>query len=67
MARSKNGKKKLPRGRHIHSDNIWNFLLFWLKKGVGEYDQEIPQSHTADQPTALRGRATEHPQQQDIR
>ena len=25
-----------------------------------EYDQEIPQSHTADQPTAPRGRATEH-------
>ena len=24
-----------------------------------EYDQEIPQSHTADQPTAPRGKATE--------
>ena len=27
---------------------------------ASEYDQEIPQSHTTDQPTALRGRATEH-------
>ena len=27
---------------------------------VSEYDQEISQSHTADQPTAPRGRATEH-------
>ena len=27
---------------------------------VSEYEQEIPQSHTADQPTAPRGRATEH-------
>ena len=25
-----------------------------------ENDQEIPQSHNADQPTALRGRAAEH-------
>ena len=29
-------------------------------KKVSEYDQEIPQSHTADQPTAPRGRVTEH-------
>ena len=26
---------------------------------LSEYDHEIPQSHTADQPSALRGRATE--------
>ena len=32
--------------------------LFQCKK-VSEYDQEIPQPHTADQQTALRGRATE--------
>ena len=30
-------------------------------------DQEIQQSHTADQPTAPRGRATEHYQSQDTR
>ena len=28
-------------------------------KKISEYDQEIPQSYTADQPTALLGRATE--------
>ena len=32
-----------------------------------EYDQEIPQSHTADQPTAPLGRATTHKQSHDIR
>ena len=31
-----------------------------------EYDQEIPQSHAADQPTTLWGRATEHQKSQDI-
>ena len=29
-------------------------------KNESEYDQKIPQSHTADQPTAPWGRATEH-------
>ena len=29
---------------------------------VSEYDQEIPQSHTEDQPTAPWGRATENSQ-----
>ena len=29
---------------------------------VSEYDQEIPQSHTEDHPTAPRGRVTEHSQ-----
>ena len=32
--------------------------ILYLK--VSEYEQEIPQSNTADQPTAPRGRATEH-------
>ena len=27
---------------------------------VSEYDQKIPQSQTADQPTAQSGKATEH-------
>ena len=31
------------------------------------HDQEIPESQTADQPTATRGRATEHQQSQYIR
>ena len=29
-------------------------------KRLNSFDQEIPQSHTADQPTVPRGRATEH-------
>ena len=29
-------------------------------KKVSEYDQEMPQSNTADQPTAPWGRVTEH-------
>ena len=36
----------MPKGKNNHK--------------VSEYDQEIPQSHTADQPTALSRRATEH-------
>ena len=31
-----------------------------LSQKVSDYDQEIPQSHNADQPTAPWGRATEH-------
>ena len=30
-----------------------------MTQKVSEYDQEIPQSHTSDQTTARRGRATE--------
>ena len=40
---------------------IQNFeiLNFQHTKIVSEYDQEIPQSQTADNPMALRGRATQ--------
>ena len=31
-----------------------------IEKIASEYDQEIPQSHTADQPMAPQGNATEH-------
>ena len=31
-----------------------------LSKKVSEYDQEIPQSHTAGQPMVPGGKATEH-------
>ena len=33
--------------------------LIGLSKIVSEYDQEIPQSQTADKPMAARGRATQ--------
>ena len=32
-----------------------------MTKIVSEYDQEIPQSQTADNPMATRGRATQPP------
>ena len=35
------------------------FWLIWANV-VGKYDQEIPQSHTIDQPKGPRGSATEH-------
>ena len=34
-----------------------NFLINGDQKIVSEYDQEIPQSQTADNPVAPRGRA----------
>ena len=41
---------------------ITNQYIFILTRiqNVSENDQEISQSHTADQPTAPRGRAIEH-------
>ena len=49
----------------MFSGNAWLFsettdsehLSYWE---ISEYDQEIPQSNSADQPTAQWGRATEH-------
>ena len=43
----------------------WNgasyaFVFRMQQKNKLAYDQEIPQSHTADQPTASWGKATEH-------
>ena len=38
-----------------------------IPEKLSEYDQEIPQSHTADQITLLRGRATINLQSQDTR
>ena len=35
------------------------FLLFTLLKKISEYDKEIQQSQTADNPVALRGRAAQ--------
>ena len=41
----------------------FNLYIIWLsldyKKIVSEYDQEIPQSQTADNPVALQGRAAQ--------
>ena len=45
--------------------NIFSGLA--ASQNVSEYDEEISQLHAACQPTAPRGRATEHIQQKDIR
>ena len=37
------------------------FPIKMIAKIVSEYGQEIPQSHTADEPMAPRGRATQQP------
>ena len=36
------------------------FIDILLSRKVSEYDQEIPPSHTSDQPAAMQGRATEN-------
>ena len=46
----------------LNNDKMSFFIVGgWLKhaKIVSEYDQEIPQSQTADKPMAPRGRATQ--------
>ena len=49
----------------IHVNNGFSFLLttvfiyLLILKIVSEYDQEIPQSQTADNPVAPRGRAAQ--------
>ena len=35
-----------------------DFIIREKNSNLSEYDQEIPQSQTADKPMALRGRAT---------
>ena len=42
--------------------NIWQVGITYTRtKIVSEYDQEIPQSQTADNPVAPRGRAAQPP------
>ena len=46
---------------HISSCGLPDFVIEYGIQ-ISEYDQEIPQSHTADQRTAQQGRATGHKQ-----
>ena len=46
-------------GVFIDEDHSKLHTLYWLPKIVSEYDQEIPQSQTADNPVAPRGRAAQ--------
>ena len=52
--------KCLNQQHRIAATKIDSSLLVESYKKVSEDGQEIPQSHTADQPTAPRERATEH-------
>ena len=47
---------EMPHDASFHQD--LHFLL--IKQKVNEYDQAMPQSHTADQLTSPRRKATEH-------
>ena len=44
---------------NIYFDQLKSGGIFNKIKIVSEYDQEIPQSQTADNPVALRGRAAQ--------
>ena len=39
---------------------IASLVRWYVIRKVSNYDQEIPQPYTADQPTAPFGRASEH-------
>ena len=43
------------------------YACFATIQKINEYNQEMPQSLTVDQPTVPKGRATEHQQRQDTR
>ena len=52
---------------HQSGKQIWLSQAQHFVRKASEYDQEIQQSHTADQPTTPLVRATEQWQSQDIR
>ena len=39
------------------NDALWDRIYFSVSKIVSEYDQELPQSQTADNPMVPQGRA----------
>ena len=45
--------------RNKEESSLKYICLFFKAKIVSEYDQEIPQSQTADNPVAPRGRAAQ--------
>ena len=45
---------------YVPNSAIESFFFSSLLQKESEYDQDITQSHTADQPMAPRGRAIEH-------
>ena len=45
--------------KSVKNARLGAFYRFFATKIVNEYDQEIPQSQTADNPVAPRGRAAQ--------
>ena len=58
-----NSLNEIKSTRHFSSESRVKdyFSFFFPLKIVSEYDQEIPQSQTADKPMAQRERATQQP------
>ena len=56
---SRVGNYLRPSNNYRHFFNINAVVLILIKKIVSEYDQEIPQSQTADNLVAPRGRAAQ--------
>ena len=55
----KKNKSATMAAKYTHA-NTYNVSIQIRVQKVSKYDQEIPQPHTADQPTAPTGSATEH-------
>ena len=65
----KNVNELKKRIKQKYNNMCWPYFLFvqlHADQTFSEYDQKIPQSLTADQPTAPRGRDIKHQQPQDI-
>ena len=57
----------IPRSHVLMTyQNNLEFLEDYYTKIFSEYDQEVPQSHTTDQPTAPSVRATEQTRHQEV-
>ena len=54
-----NGYKRLHFSDPLNGVSKQNLVKTSLSKIVSKFDQEIPQSQTADNPVALRGRAAQ--------
>ena len=52
-------RNKLRRMKQTSPADFRNYVKSLNRKIVSEYDQEIPQSQTADNPVAPRGRAAQ--------
>ena len=51
--------KRDPQPFSLTGSSHFRYILNYLREIVSEYDQEIPQSQTADNPVAMRGRVAQ--------